>query len=137
MDPRGTRLQIIFLASLAPMALLTTTFGLGTFTVLRQVHADLDQVASAVAQSHAERAVIASFAGRATVRWLKQTPTEIVNTVRMDYSARQLTETARPILEIALDCGLNNLSHFYALFRQRFGVSPRKYRLRAHPTVRG
>jgi diguanylate cyclase (GGDEF)-like protein len=63
-------LQIIFLASLAPMALLAAAFGLGTFTVLRQVHADLDQVASAVAQSHAERAVIASFAGRATVRWL-------------------------------------------------------------------
>ncbi|MBP9912330.1 MAG: helix-turn-helix domain-containing protein [Opitutaceae bacterium] len=78
-----------------------------------------------------------SHVARAAVRWLKQTPTEIVNTVRMDYSARQLTETARPILEIALDCGLNNLSHFYALFRQRFGVSPRKYRLRAHPTVRG
>ena len=50
MDPRGTRLQIIFLASLAPMALLAAAFGLGTFTVLRQVHADLDQVASAVAQ---------------------------------------------------------------------------------------
>ncbi len=78
-----------------------------------------------------------SHVARAAVRWLKQTPTEIVNTARMDYSAQQLMETARPIMDIALDCGLNNLSHFYALFRKRFGVSPRRYRLQAHPTVRG
>lgn len=78
-----------------------------------------------------------SHVARAAVRWLKQTPTDIVNAARLDYSARQLTETTRPILEIALDCGLNNLSHFYGLFRKRYGVSPRKYRLQAHPTVRG
>ncbi|MEY3775686.1 MAG: hypothetical protein RLZZ129_2466 [Verrucomicrobiota bacterium] len=79
----------------------------------------------------------ASHVARATVRWWKQTPTEIVNAARLEFSARQLAETSRPILDIALDCGLNNLSHFYALFRQRFGVSPRRYRLRAHSTVRG
>jgi AraC family cel operon transcriptional repressor len=78
-----------------------------------------------------------SHVARAAVRWFAQTPTEIVNAARMDYSARQLGETSRPIVEIALDCGLNNLSHFYALFRKRFGVSPRRYRLQAHPTVRG
>lgn len=78
-----------------------------------------------------------SHVARAAGRWLKQTPTEIVNTARLDYSARQLAQTARPIVDLALDCGLNNLSHFYALFRKRFGVSPRKYRLQALPTVRG
>ena len=78
-----------------------------------------------------------SHVARAAVRWLDQTPTEIVNAARLEYGARQLGETARPIMDIALDCGLNNLSHFYALFRKRFGVSPRKYRLQAHPTVRG
>ena len=78
-----------------------------------------------------------SHVARAAVRWYGQTPTEIVNVARMGFSARQLAETSRPIMEIALDCGLNNLSHFYALFRRRFGVSPRRYRLQAHPTVRG
>ena len=78
-----------------------------------------------------------SHVARVAVRWYGQTPTEIVNTARMGFSARQLAETSRPIMEIALDCGLNNLSHFYALFRRRFGVSPRRYRLQAHPTVRG
>ena len=78
-----------------------------------------------------------SHVARAAVRWYGQTPTELVNAARMDFSARQLSETGRPIVEIALDCGLHNLSHFYALFRNRFGVSPRRYRLQAHPTVRG
>jgi AraC family cel operon transcriptional repressor len=78
-----------------------------------------------------------SHVARATVRWLGRTPTEIVNEGRMEDSARQLAETSRPIMDIALDCGLTNLSHFYALFRRRFGVSPRRYRLQAHPTVRG
>jgi AraC family cel operon transcriptional repressor len=78
-----------------------------------------------------------SHVARAAVRWLGQTPTELVNAARLEYAARQLGETARPIVDLALDCGLNNLSHFYALFRKRFGVSPRKYRLQAHPTVRG
>ena len=78
-----------------------------------------------------------SHVARAAVRWYGQTPTELVNAARMEFSARQLAETSRPIVEIALDCGLNNLSHFYALFRKRFGVSPRRYRLQAHPTVRG
>lgn len=78
-----------------------------------------------------------SHVARATVRWLHQTPTDIVNAARMDYAARQLAETARPIIDIMFDCGLSNLSHFYALFRRRFGISPRRYRLRALPTVRG
>lgn len=79
----------------------------------------------------------ASHVARATLRWWQQTPTEIVNAARMDFSARRLAETSDPILEISFDCGLTNLSHFYALFRKRFGVSPRRYRLRAHSTVRG
>ncbi len=78
-----------------------------------------------------------SHVARAAVRYYGQTPTMLVNAARMEFSARQLSETLRPIVEIALDCGLNNLSHFYALFRKRFGVSPRRYRLQAHPTVRG
>jgi AraC-like DNA-binding protein/mannose-6-phosphate isomerase-like protein (cupin superfamily) len=74
---------------------------------------------------------------RETVRCLGVTPTDLVNSARMDFAARQLSTTPRPILEVMLDCGLNNLSHFYALFRDRFGVSPRRYRLQAHSTVLG
>lgn len=79
----------------------------------------------------------ASHVSRATERWWGCTPTDVVNAARIDHAARQLAETSRPILDIMFDCGLTNLSHFYALFRKRHGVSPRRYRLQAHPTVRG
>lgn len=66
---------------------------------------------------------------------LGMTPSDYVNQVRMEYAARELRVTERPIVEIAFDCGLNNLSHFYALFRRAHGTSPRAYRLAHHRTV--
>lgn len=64
-----------------------------------------------------------------------RTPSQYVNSVRMDYAARELRVTARPIAEIALDCGINNLSHFYGLFRVAHGRTPRAYRLRQQGTM--
>lgn len=78
-----------------------------------------------------------SHVARESRRWLGQTPSEIVNAARMDFAARQLTTTSRQILDIALDCGLANLSHFYAQFRQAHGTSPRRYRLQAKSPVKG
>ena len=42
--------------------------------------------------------------------------------------------TDLPIVRIAGDCGIGNLSHFYRLFNARFGVTPRRYRL-GHQTL--
>lgn len=78
-----------------------------------------------------------SHLARATRRWLGRTPSELVNAARMEFSAHQLVTTNRAIVEIALDCGLANLSHFYALFRRAHGMSPRHYRLRATSPVNG
>jgi AraC family cel operon transcriptional repressor len=79
----------------------------------------------------------AAHVARETMRWLGVTPTDIVNAARMDYAAHQLATTTRPIIDIALECGLTNLSHFYGLFRRRFAASPRRYRVQAYLTVRG
>jgi AraC family cel operon transcriptional repressor len=57
------------------------------------------------------------------------TPTELINHARMSHAAHQLEMSNRTILDIALSCGIENLSHFYALFRTRYGVTPRAYRL--------
>ena len=65
-----------------------------------------------------------------------KTPTEIVNDARMTYAAARLATTNDEILDIALDCGLENLGHFYQLFRNRYGMTPRKYRLREQRIVR-
>lgn len=63
------------------------------------------------------------------------TPSQHVNAVRMDYAARELRVTARPIADIAMDSGINNLSHFYALFREAHGDTPRAYRARYESTA--
>jgi AraC family cel operon transcriptional repressor len=64
-----------------------------------------------------------------------RTPSDYVNGVRMEFAARELRVTSRPIADIALDCGLNNLSHFYSLFRSAHGQTPRAYRLAHHRIV--
>ncbi|HRG56028.1 MAG TPA: AraC family transcriptional regulator [Lacunisphaera sp.] len=78
-----------------------------------------------------------SHLARAVRHWFGRTPTDLLNEARLDYSARELLGTNRPIIDIMLDCGLNNLSHFYSLFRHRHGMSPRRYRLQARSTVWG
>ena len=56
------------------------------------------------------------------------TPTEIVNQARMCYASDKLRTSDLPILDIALDCGFESLSHFYKIFRTVHGVTPRQYR---------
>lgn len=72
---------------------------------------------------------------RSVKQLLGMTPTDFVNKARMDYAARQLEMSNRDIMEIAFDCGTENLSHFYSLFRKQFGVTPRSYRLSRHHVV--
>ncbi len=59
-----------------------------------------------------------------------RTPSAVLNAIRLDYAAAQLTTTGRDILDLALDCGFRSLSHFYRIFKVRFGLPPRQYRLR-------
>lgn len=61
---------------------------------------------------------------------LGMTPSDFVNRIRMDFAARQLAGTADSLAEIAQDCGFENMSHFHKLFRARFGMTPRAYRVK-------
>lgn len=65
---------------------------------------------------------------RSARQFLGVTPTDCVNCARMDYAAGRLAMSNQDILEIALDCGIGNLSHFYELFRARFSMPPGAYR---------
>jgi AraC family cel operon transcriptional repressor len=65
---------------------------------------------------------------RAFKKHLHQTPTEFINTNRLDSAAAMLSGTDEKINTVALDCGFENLSHFYHLFRKKYGMSPAKYR---------
>lgn len=61
-------------------------------------------------------------------RFMGVTPSDYINTVRMDHAARQLAGTSDPLGEIAADCGLPNLSHFHKLFLAHHGETPLRYR---------
>jgi AraC family cel operon transcriptional repressor len=68
-------------------------------------------------------------------RYLNRTPTEVITDARMSYAADRLATSDEPITSIALDCGLENLGHFYRLFHARYGSTPRGYRLRQRAVV--
>ncbi len=80
--------------------------------------------------------IISRLAGRTpehTARTLMKhtglTPSEVTNRFRMDYAAAQLCTTSKNITEIAEECGFSSLSYFFQRFRERFNISPRRYRL--------
>ena len=65
-------------------------------------------------------------------RHLGLSPSEIVNRIRMEYAAMCLGGSDAPVEEIANDCGIENLSYFYKLFKAHYGTTPRGYRKRHH-----
>ena len=67
---------------------------------------------------------------RETRRHLGLTPSELVNRIRMEHAAMHLGGSGLSVEEIALDCGIENLSHFYKLFKAHYGTTPRIYRRR-------
>lgn len=48
--------------------------------------------------------------------------------LRMDAARRLLRETRKSVVEVALDVGYANPSHFAQLFRRETGLSPSDYR---------
>ena len=61
-------------------------------------------------------------------KYLGQTPSDYINGIRMDHAARALTTDDEPVSEIAIACGIPNMSHFHKLFRAAHGMTPLQYR---------
>lgn len=68
---------------------------------------------------------------RSMRKYMGQTPSAFVNAIRLERVAEALTTTNRPIFDIMLDVGFQNTSHFNKLFKEKYHVSPRKYRASA------
>jgi AraC family cel operon transcriptional repressor len=57
-----------------------------------------------------------------------QSPSEFINSMRMNYAARALTTDNEPVSLIAADCGIPNMAHFHKLFRAHHNKTPLQYR---------
>lgn len=53
---------------------------------------------------------------------------ELVQIQKLTHSSLLLTNTDKPIYEIAEETGHTNLSYFYKKFREYFGITPQEYR---------
>lgn len=58
------------------------------------------------------------------------TPSEFINNIRVEYAASQLVMSDKSIAVIAYDCGFQAMSRFYSIFKKRYNLTPRAYRLR-------
>ena len=57
-----------------------------------------------------------------------KTYTELLQAKRLSQSAYYLKNTKRTIADIASEVGYDNMSHFYRIFTEEYGVTPKKYR---------
>lgn len=53
---------------------------------------------------------------------------EYVRQLRIERACKSLVETAMPLMDIALDAGFFDQSHFCRVFRELTGTTPREYR---------
>lgn len=67
---------------------------------------------------------------RVARKHLGVSPTEYVNKLRMDHAASLLGGSDMSIMQISVQCGIENLSHFYRIFRTHHGMTPKLYRKR-------
>ena len=63
------------------------------------------------------------------------TPTQYINEKRLEYAMYLLTETEEDIISVCYMCGFNNLSHFYHLFKEKYGTTPKGVRSSPQPTA--
>lgn len=70
------------------------------------------------------------YVARELKKYTGKTPTEIVNEARLQYAATLLITPSNKINDISEECGFNSLSYFFAVFKRRFGTTPRQYRTR-------
>lgn len=57
-----------------------------------------------------------------------KTPNEYINDYRLAMATDKLLHEDIPILEIAMECGYNNISYFNRIFKERFNITPKEYR---------
>ena len=98
----------------------------------------IKQILTYIHTHYAEKITLEQIAGAARLnnqyvcRFFKKatgrTLTEYINIVRIEKAAEALSQTDSKIIDIAVDCGYNNMSHFIRNFSRIKGMSPLQFR---------
>lgn len=72
---------------------------------------------------------------RSFKKYFNESPTDYITNLRLNFAANLLSNSDEDIANIAMDCGFENLSHFYHLFKKRFDASPKEFRLKHQKTI--
>lgn len=70
-------------------------------------------------------------------RAMGKTPTEYINEVRVEKAAEYLYRTDRKIIDIALECGYDNIGYFIKRFKEEKGMLPSEYRRSQNSIING
>lgn len=62
-------------------------------------------------------------------RWVGMSPVKWLQKARVRWAAQALRLENRSVTEVANDVGLSNLGHFYRIFKEELGCTPREHRL--------
>lgn len=65
---------------------------------------------------------------RSFKKFLQMTPTAFINEQRLNFVTNLLIHSDLDIIDICLEAGFDNLSHFYHIFRKKFHTTPAEYR---------
>lgn len=65
---------------------------------------------------------------RSLKKYYGTTPAQLIAELRLGYAADLLTSSNLSVTDICFECGFENLSWFYKLFCEKFGMTPAKYR---------
>jgi AraC family cel operon transcriptional repressor len=61
-------------------------------------------------------------------KYLRRTPTDFVNELRLSHAACLLVDSHKQIMDIADELNFQSLSHFYHAFKKYYGMPPLAYR---------
>ena len=65
---------------------------------------------------------------RSMKKYYGVTVTEFINDLRLNYAANMLKNSNMSILDICYDCGFDNTSYFHRKFKEKYDVTPLKFR---------
>jgi len=72
-----------------------------------------------------------SWLSREIKRRMGKTYTELVQAKRLIQAGYLLTTTGMNVSDVALAVGYDNISYFHRIFQERYGMTPRKYRMQS------